>query len=53
LQLLAQEDMHPIELARESGLDEEMVRLQLLDFELRGQVIRQPGGHYHRCGPRP
>lgn len=53
LQLLAQENMHPVELARESGLDEEVVRLQLLDFELRGQVIRQPGGHYHRCGPRP
>jgi DNA processing protein len=53
LQLLAHQDMHPMELARESGLNEEVVRLQLVDFELRGQVIRQAGGHYHRCGPRP
>jgi DNA processing protein len=53
LELLQEQDLHPIELARESGIDEEMVRLQLLDFELRGQVIRLPSGHYHRCGPKP
>jgi DNA processing protein len=53
LRLLTEQDRHPQELARESGLDEELVRLQLVDLELRGQVMRQPGGHYHRCGPSP
>ncbi|MCP4093575.1 MAG: DNA-processing protein DprA [Planctomycetes bacterium] len=53
LELLQQQDMFPIELARESGIEEELVRMQLLDFELRGQVIRLSSGHYHRCGPNP
>jgi DNA processing protein len=52
MQLLLKGDYHPIEIAREAGLPEEVVRLQLLDLELRGQVIRQASGHYHRCGPR-
>jgi len=51
MKLLTKGDYHPIEIARESGLPEEVVRLQLLDYELRGQVIRQASGHYHRCGP--
>jgi DNA processing protein len=53
LELLQQQDLYPMELARESGLEEELVRMQLLDFELRGRVIRLPSGHYHRCGPNP
>ncbi len=53
LELLSSSDYNPVELARESGLDEARIRFELVDYELRGWVIRRPSGHYHRCGPSP
>jgi len=51
LEALSRRDGSLAELADALGQSEEMILLELLDLELRGTVMRQPSGLYHRCGP--
>lgn len=51
LERLGRRDASLAELALELGQSEELVLLELLELELRGRVMRQPSGLYHRCGP--
>jgi DNA processing protein len=53
LEELGRRDASLAELAAALDQGEERVLLDLLELELRGQVLRQPSGLYHRCGPAP
>jgi DNA processing protein len=49
---LAAGDAGTPQLAARLGEDEAVLRMRLVDLELRGLVRRLPGGDYHRCGSR-
>ncbi|KAA3612824.1 MAG: DNA-protecting protein DprA [Planctomycetota bacterium] len=51
LALLHQGDHSLDSLAQALGQPPERVLLDLVELELKGRVIRLPGGAYHRCGP--
>ena len=52
MEALRDGDAHPSDLARSTDMPEDLVRMQLVDLELRGLVTRVPSGLYHRCGPQ-
>lgn len=48
---LARADASLARLAEALGEPEDSVLLELVELEMRGRVVRGPGGLYHRCGP--
>jgi DNA processing protein len=48
---LERQDAGLARLAEALGQPEDAVLLELVELEMRGRVVRGPGGLYHRCGP--
>jgi DNA processing protein len=48
---LARGDRTLAQLAESLAQPEDALLLELVELEMRGRVVRRPGGAYHRCGP--